>query len=120
MVFDVKKYNVNILQFAYDDLYEILNYYISLNPTFAKNLYDRLKAKILELEVFPEKGIIVPELEHQGLLKYRQIIEGNYRAIYSIQDVNIFVHVIIDSRRNMEEVLIQKLQRENRRTTSSS
>ena len=107
----MKKYIVNILPFAEEDLYEIVSYFYNVNKDYANKLYSSLSSRIEELELFPEKGSIVPELEKQGFLKYHQLIEGNYRIIYSIIDPSVFVHLIVDSRRNLEGVLINKLQR---------
>jgi len=105
----MKTYKVLILPFAEGDLSEIISYFYSTNPEYSKTLYLKLKEKINMLVTFPERGIIVPELEKKGFFKYRQIIEGNYRIIYSIISDIVYVHIIVDSRRNLEEVLINKL-----------
>lgn len=107
----MKKYTVNILPFAEEDLYEIISYFYDINRSLSEKLYRSIKPRIEELEVFPERGAIVPELEKQGFLKYRQLIEGNYRIIYSKTESDVFIHLIVDLRRNLEDVLIKKLQR---------
>ena len=105
----MQKYEVYISGFAENDLKEIVVYYYEKNQKFALNLYAKIKTKIFSLESFPEKGKIVPELEKQGIIKFRQITEGNFRIIYSIKENNIYIHIIIDSRRNLEEILLLKL-----------
>jgi len=45
------------------------------------------------------------------VVEYRELIEGNYRIIYVIQDSMVVIHAILDSRRNLEELLMQKLMR---------
>jgi len=107
----LKKYVINILPFAEDDLFEIVTYFKDINPEVSKNIYMKIKGRINSLVEFPEKGSLVPELEKQGFLKYRQLIEGNYRIIYSILEDSVFIHLIVDSRRNLETILIKKLQR---------
>ena len=56
-------------------------------------------------------GRIIPELEKQGILQYRELIQGYYRIIYEIDDNKIIVHSIVDGRRNFEETIISKLSR---------
>ncbi len=91
---------------------EIVNYYESKSRKFAVELYKTIKSRVLELAVTPERGRLVPELERQGIGNHRELIEGNYRVVYSISEENVSVHAIVDSRRNLEEVLVKKLQLE--------
>jgi len=105
----MQRFDVLISRFAENDLKEIVAYFYEINPEYTKELFNKIKNKILELKIFPTRGKIVPELEKQGIIKYRQILEGNYRIIYSIKNNHVNVLVIIDSRRNLEEVLLIKL-----------
>jgi toxin ParE1/3/4 len=105
----MQKYEIIISRFAENDLKEIVNYFLEINPEYAKTLFLKIKSKILELKEFPERGKIVPELEQQGIIKYRQILEGNYRIIYSIKKLEVNILVIVDSRRELEKVLMIKL-----------
>ena len=61
--------------------------------------------------MFPEQGRVVPELEQQNIIDYRELIQGNYRIIYAIQEHTVIIHTIIDSRRNLEDLIIKKLMR---------
>jgi plasmid stabilization system protein ParE len=103
------KYKIIFSRYSADDLTEIIEYYMSVNAEFSKNLFYAIVEKVTKLKDFPELGRIVPELEEQGIVYYRELIEGNYRIIYDIQDRSITIHAIIDSRRNLEELLIKKL-----------
>jgi len=105
----VKKYSVLLSKAAELDLHENINYFESRNRKFSIELYRTIKARILELYHNPERGRQVPELEQQGIEKYRELIEGNYRIVYSISDLTVAVHTIVDSRRNLEEVLVKKI-----------
>ena len=93
---------------------EIVNYYESKSRKFAIEIYRTIQTRVLGLSATPERGRLVPELEHQGISNFRELIEGNYRIIYSISEERVSVHTIVDSRRNLEEVLVQKLQLDNR------
>lgn len=107
----MKNYKINISRFAELDLEEIIEFYLDINPTYIETLISKFEKKINTLKNFPKIGKIVPELEKQNILQYRELIEGNYRIIYEIKAEQIFVHTIIDARRNFEELIIRKLTR---------
>ncbi len=106
-----KRYKVIFSRYSEEDLIEIIEYYNSVNADFSKNLFYAIEEKVNNLKDFPELGRIVPELEEQDIVDYRELIEGNYRIIYEIQEHSIIIHAIVDSRRNLEELLIKKLMR---------
>ena len=103
------KYRVIFSRYAENDLIEIVEYYYNINIQYANNILSNIEAKINGLCLFPERGRIVPELEKQSIIDYRELIEENYRIIYSIQNFEVTIHSIIDARRNFEEVLVKKL-----------
>ncbi len=105
----MQKYELVVSDFAEIDLKEIITFFYDKNIQYSIELYRKIKIRIDELEVFPERGKVVPELEKQGINKYRQIIEGNYRIIYSIKNTQVNILMIVDSRRNLEELLFIKL-----------
>jgi len=106
-----KHYKTIISRYAEDDLIEILEYYNAKNEAYSKKLLIAFENRVEELKEFPERGRVVPELERQNIVEYRELIEGNYRIIFAIEDKNVIIHTIIDSRRNIEELLIKKLLR---------
>jgi len=87
----------------------MVNYYESRSRKFAVDIFLKIKARILDLAHTPQRGRIVPELERQGIQDFRELIEGNYRILYSIKGKQVAVHSVIDSRRNLEEILFQKI-----------
>jgi toxin ParE1/3/4 len=103
------KHKVVFSRFADDDINEIIDYYLIHDAGYAKKLLDAFEKKALGLYEYPKRGRIVPELEKQNILDYRELIEGNYRMIYSIEDKNVMIHAIIDARRNIEDILMTKL-----------
>jgi len=104
-------YAVVFSRYAEDDLSEIIKFYAEKNTPYALKLLDTLETRVQELRDFPARGRIVPELAQQNIVEYRELIEGNYRIIYVIQDSIVVIHAILDSRRNLEELLMQKLMR---------
>ena len=55
------------------------------------------------------KGRIVPELQNEGITLYREIIVAPWRIIYQIGIDTVYIMAIIDSRQNVEEVLLKKI-----------
>ena len=70
-------------------LTEIVNHISEDNPNAARKLASRIFASVEKLIKFPKSGRIVPEL---GFPKYREILVGNYRIIYSI--VEDAIHIL--------------------------
>ena len=100
-----------VSQFAEDDLNEIIEYHFSMSQNYVEKPISEFKENIMSLKIHPKSGRIIPELEKQWILQYRELIQGYYRIIYEIDDNKIIVHSIVDGRRNFEETIISKLSR---------
>ncbi|MFQ5686592.1 MAG: type II toxin-antitoxin system prevent-host-death family antitoxin [Candidatus Scalindua sp.] len=57
----------------------------------------------------PERGRIVPELKEYNILQYREIIIDPWRVIYKVAGKKVFVMAVVDSRRNVEDILLDRL-----------
>ncbi len=106
-----KKYDVVWANIANMDLVEIIQYIRTDNPLAATDNLNKIKAKVSDLTLFPEKGRIVPELKQQGILQYRELIIAPWRVIYRLSDRYVYILAVIDARRNIEEVLLDRLVR---------
>ena len=107
-----KKINeVIVSQFAEDDLNEIVEYYFLLSQNYVGKIISEFEENIMSLKKHPRSGRVVPELEKQGILQYRELIQGYYRIVYEISDDKVIVYAIIDGRRNFEDIIISKLSR---------
>ncbi len=102
---------VIVSRFAEDDLNEIVEYYFPLSQNYVEKVILEFEENVMSLKEYPKSGRIVPELEKQGILQYRELIQGYYRIIYEISDDKVIVHTIIDGRRNFEDIIISKLSR---------
>lgn len=98
---------------AESDLTEIIEYIMQNNPATAHELFKKIKIKTENLALLPDRGRIVPELLSQGISLYREIIISPWRVIYRIADKTVFILAVIDSRRNVEDVLLEHLIRMN-------
>ena len=100
-----------ISEFAEADLDEIASYYSSRSPNYVERIISEFEENIESLQKHPKSGRTVPELERQGITKYRELIQEYYRIVYEISGNKVIVHTIIDGRRNFEEIIISKLSR---------
>ena len=105
------KNEVIVSQFAEDDLNEIIDYYFSLSEKYVEKVISEFEENVMSLQRHPKSGRIVPELEKQGILQFRELIQGYYRIVYEISGEKVIVHTIIDGRRNFEDIIISKLSR---------
>ncbi|WP_253722360.1 type II toxin-antitoxin system RelE/ParE family toxin [Treponema sp. OMZ 787] len=102
---------VIVSRFAEDDLNEIIDYYYSLSKNYIEKVISEFEKNIMSLKKYPKSGRIVLELEKQGILQYRELIQGYYRIVYEILSDAAIIHTIIDGRRNFEDIIISKLSR---------
>ena len=77
---------------------------------------EKIIAKINTLDHFSYRGSYVPELLARNVKEYRQITEDLWKIYYRVNDNIVNVMAIIDSRRNLKDILINKLYPENQFT----
>lgn len=106
------KYKVIVDPQAKLDLKEIF-IYAAINDSIqsANKLLDALEETCLKLEKFPERGHIPPELRPTGIKSYLEILYKPYRIIYEIEGNLIYIHSVIDGRRNIQEILSNRFLR---------
>ena len=104
-----KKYKVEWAAVAESDLKQIIYYMAADGPGNALQILKKIRQKASSLYAFPERGSIVPELQDQGIHIYRELIVAPWRIIYRISDGTVFVLSVIDSRQNIEDVLLNRL-----------
>ena len=106
------KFNVYLLREAEEDLFEIYQYVAqSGSPINADKIIDNIEETCLRLEKYPERGHAPRELERIGITDYREILYKVYRIIYQIVESDVFVYCIVDGRRDIQELLQQRLLR---------
>jgi len=94
---------------AEKDLKNIIGYISTDSPQNALKILKKIKKKASDLYTLPERGRIVPELQDQGILQYRELVIPPWRLIYRIAERKKFVLSVIDSRRNVEDILLNRL-----------
>jgi toxin ParE1/3/4 len=77
----------------------------------ADRVLDRLLAATESLSSFPERGSQPKELHAVGITEFRQVFFKPYRVIYRVVDKQVVIYLIADGRREMQELLSQRLLR---------
>lgn len=106
------KYNVFLISDAEEDIFEIYNYVvIHDSPGKAEKLFDKLKSTCLSLDEFPERGHIPPELDRVNVFDFLEVHFKPYRIIYQIRGKEVYIHCVLDGRRELQELLQRRLLR---------
>jgi len=109
----MKKFDVLWTKSAQFDLEVIIEYIKTDSINIAKKIFFEIKQACDNLYYFPERKRVVPELQQIGILKYREIIHKRWRIIYKIDNTKIYIMLIADSSRNLEDILFQRLIKSN-------
>lgn len=104
-----KKYKVEWAAVAETDLKQIVDFLAANSPATALQIFKKIRQKASGLYSFPERGRIVPELQAQGINIYRELIVTPWRIVYRISEGTVFVLSVIDSRQNVEDILLNRL-----------
>lgn len=106
------KYQVHIISDAQEDIYEIYQYVANNDsPVEAERLLNKLEATCLSLSTFPNRGHVPPELKRVAVFDYLEIHYKPYRIIYQIRSKRVYVHCVLDGRRDLEDLLRHRLLR---------
>jgi len=106
------KYQVYIIADAEDDIFGIYRY-IARNDSIrkAETVLKNIEDKIYGLSELANRGHIPSELDRIGINEYREIHYQPYRIIYQVIGSDFFIHCVLDGRRDLEDLLQEKLLR---------
>ena len=106
------KYEIHIDDVAFDDLYAIGRYVANNDsPGKAERLLDNIQKAMVSLETMPARGSHPPELQRWGIVDFREIFFKPYRIIYEIRAKSVFIHAVLDGRRDLQDQLQERLLR---------
>ena len=105
------EYKIRIPNSVKKDIEEIIEYYFDDRPEYSQKIFILLFERINSLKSFPNKGRIVPELLEYNINEYREILESYWRIIYRIENDMVEIFTVIDARRNIQDLLVEKLKR---------
>ncbi|CDG82001.1 type II toxin-antitoxin system RelE/ParE family toxin [Janthinobacterium agaricidamnosum] len=101
---------VVVLDEAEQDLKDLQTYLIQhFSVTTWQDSYAKIKKSIRLLKSFPQSGTVPDEIRQYGTTKYRQVLAGMNRIIYEVRADVVYIHIIVDTRRDMKSLLEKRL-----------
>lgn len=104
-----KTYRVLWTQSAQQDLARIIGFIAKDSEANSKKLYKTVVHKAEKLWQLSLQGTIVPELMDFGVEFYRELIISPWRLVYKVETERVLVLAIFDGRRNVEDILFERL-----------
>lgn len=93
------------------DLADILDYIAADRPLTAEKLLSQFRKRTASPNDAADRGRQVPELLRQGILEYRELLISVWRLIYRTHSDTVDVVMVLDARRDVEDVLLLRLTR---------
>ena len=105
-------YTVIVLPEAKDDLLDIYLYVAEHDSiSRADALLEKLEHTCYSLNLNPERGHTVPELKRIHIEGFREIHFKPYRIIFQICVDDVYIHAVLDGRRELQEILERRMLR---------
>jgi plasmid stabilization system protein ParE len=104
--------NVRWSESARGDLDVVIDYIALDSVENALAVLDRLEQRAESLRIAAERGRVVPELSAIDVLQYRELIERPWRIIYRIEPDQVVVLAVLDGRRELGSLLLERLVRD--------
>ena len=105
----MKNYRVQWTAAARKDLAEIIHYIATENTEQPLHQLEKIELKARSLNPYPQRGRTVPELKAIGVSNYRELVIRPWRLLYRIDGRYVYVIALLDSRRNLEDILLERL-----------
>jgi len=96
------------------DLEEIAAFLALDSRQAAERVLRRIEARAATLESSPARGRRVPELARFQMLEmrtWRELLIRPYRLVYRIEGDTVVVLAVLDGRRDLEDLLLERLLR---------
>jgi toxin ParE1/3/4 len=104
-----RTYRIRWAEAALQDVESILAYIATRDDiACAAALYEKLIARIDTLDANPERCRVVLELRDIGITDYRELIFKPFRICFRIHDRDIVLVSILDGRRDLDQILIER------------
>jgi plasmid stabilization system protein ParE len=105
------RYRVQWTAHAAADLTAIIRFISLDSPLNARRVYQRIRRRTATRKNFPDRGHVVPELAGLDVVAYRELSLPPYRILYRTEKQTVFVQAVLDGRRDLREVLAERLLR---------
>lgn len=105
-------FQVLLTEDAVADLTNIYTYISKHDsPGKAEYVLSKIEKKFVSLSDLPERGVCPKELQALGIHDYREIFFKPYRIIYRVDDIYVYIYLIVDGRRDMQTLLQRRMLR---------
>ena len=105
------RFRVQWTENAAADLLELIRFIARDSLQNASKVYKRIRVRARTLASLPERGHVVPELAELDLVGYRELSIPPYRIVYRIEKKTVFVMAVLDGRRDLRQILSERLLR---------
>ena len=96
---------------ATQDVERLAAYLHDESPLRAGQIVDRIVSRGESLETSPERGRRLTELRAVGDRVWREVQEYPWRIIYKVAKNRVEIHGVLDGRRNLEDILLERILR---------
>ena len=101
----MKKYKIEFLPSAWQEINEISNYYLNkVGPKSAKKIFDRILKAIERLEIFPLSCPLIND-EVLSMDGYRILICDDYICVYRLIDEVVYIYHIANGKINYKNLI---------------
>jgi toxin ParE1/3/4 len=104
----MSKFNVLWTRTAEQDLESIIEYIARDSVDNALKALQAIRSKASNLGTLPDRGRVVPEMKACGISIYRELVVSPWRVIYRTESKTVIVLAVIDARRNLEDILLDR------------
>ena len=104
-----RRYTVVWTEVASQDVERLAGYLVEESPLRAEQILDRILSRGESLEASPRRGHVPPELRTIGDRTWLEVLEGPWRIVYRVVGKRVEIHGVLDGRRSLEEILLERL-----------
>ena len=105
-------YSVVIIDDARADILGICKYVLEHDSVQAADyVLEKIEELCCSLNNLPERGHVPPELARIDVTTYLEVHFKPYRVIYAIEGKRVFIHCVLDGRREIQDLLERRLLR---------
>ena len=105
-------YSVAIIDEAQADILGVYKYILEHDSVQAADyVFGKIQELCYSLDHLPERGHVPPELARINVTTYLEVHFKPYRVIYEIEGKKVFIHCVLDGRRELQDLLERRLLR---------
>jgi toxin ParE1/3/4 len=86
-------------------------YLLDESPGRAEAIIERIISRGDSLATNPRRGRRPPELRSTGDRTWREVLESPWRMIYRVVGKRVEIHGVLDGRRSLEDILLERMLR---------